>query len=274
MSRASLRISPGREARRRLASRSNRSVVSPMGTEGRRLDEGTGAGAERTLGLRIISWSKLLLGERLLNTKAALRNTDSIPQYEYAAGAGSRRAAGSRRPLGSGPRTGCSACPNSIARRQMGSGGRYRHFSRHRYGRELRATMRSSRSGTPASSRLQFLSCPTTRAGGSISVFGVGAGRRRSRMTENSFPSFSYAGRTAALISSGDSAAAGYLRCADLRSFRRYLCQRIGSSSLANWVQTFFVFKYGWTSERAEFSERFRRTLELQNARGSALQKA
>ena len=33
-------------------------------------------GAERTLGLRIISWSKLLLGERLLNTKAALRNTD------------------------------------------------------------------------------------------------------------------------------------------------------------------------------------------------------
>jgi hypothetical protein len=35
-----------------------------------------------------------------------------------------------------------------------------------------------------------------------------------------------------------------------------------------------FVFKYGWTSGRAEFSERFRRTLELQNARGSALQKA
>jgi hypothetical protein len=143
--------------------------------------------------------------------KPALRNTDSIPQYEYAAGAGSRRAAGSRRPLGSGPRTRCSACPNSVARR----------------------------SGTPASSRLQFLSCPTTRAGGSISVFGVGAGRRRSRMTEYSFPSFSYAGRTAAPISSGDSAAAGYLRCADLRSFRRYLCQRIGWSSLANWVQAF-----------------------------------
>ena len=242
------------------------SIAAPMGTEAIAWTRGLEAGAESTLGQQIYQRleSKLLLGEWLPNTKVTLRtlalslNTSMQPVREAVGRlvAASALEATPNRAFRV-PELDRAAADEIWSLRFLLEGEAAARFAARRdpkacerftaatdacrvidYGRDLRATMRV----------IAEWNASIIQAAGSQLLYDT-VGRLYLRYSpflasalnapiphDEEFLTFilHIQDELQLAISSGDAAAARYLRCADLRSFQRYLYQRIGWSSPAS----------------------------------------